>query len=285
MRLYPALVASIAAACILFRLTEPVDRPGLGQWLNAFHLAPPTLRTVVRSVLLFCKTGTDVGLNPAIWSLAYELRFSVVFPFLALLISRRPLLLSAILMILYLGCKYWVATHGLDRHVILNGTWTGAAMITLLYITVFATGMILAMVAQRLPELDTLRALIATTVSVFMLLALWNEMLLSLSTCLLIWAAWSNNAVSAVLERGFARWAGRISYSLYLLHMLSLYYCVHILYLRHGLILCLAVSILVAILAAMVCERWIERPGIALGRRLARRLRQSRHAEKASQAG
>lgn len=82
-------------------------------------------------------------------------------------------------------------------------------------------------------------------------------------------------AVSALMRGSLLQWLGRISYSIYLLHMLVLYAAKDLLarvapdlaqpaYLAALLVLVLPASIAISALT----YRFIERPGIAIGRRL-----------------
>ena len=81
------------------------------------------------------------------------------------------------------------------------------------------------------------------------------------------------------LAPAWLQWIGRISYSMYIFHFTVVYLlCRHVFgavmldWPLPRLALALGVTVGITAVIAAASERWIERPGIALGRRLIRRL-------------
>ena len=87
--------------------------------------------------------------------------------------------------------------------------------------------------------------------------------------------AWHEDALAVFLRRPVSLFLGRISYSFYLLNVIALYACWAVIEAwiaapaRHAVLwglLSAAVSVLLTIPAAVLSERFVEQPGIALGR-------------------
>jgi peptidoglycan/LPS O-acetylase OafA/YrhL len=78
--------------------------------------------------------------------------------------------------------------------------------------------------------------------------------------------------LDAALSHGFANWLGKISYSLYLVHLLVLLTLVHLFFGKMPLPYILLSTVLLSALLAELTHRAIEKPSMDLGRRLALRL-------------
>lgn len=106
--------------------------------------------------------------------------------------------------------------------------------------------------------------------------------------------AYRRDALAAFLTRPVSLFLGRISYSFYLLNVIALYSCWAVVEAwvpapsAHALawgVLTGVVSVLLTIPAAALSERWVERPGIALGRMLTGWMRPQRRPVPALAAG
>ena len=100
-RIYPAMIVAIAASALLLFAIRPVTHPDFGEWLNIFSTVHPTAETIVRSIALIVQQGRDIALDPPLWSLAYEMRFSVLFPLMAVACLRWPGWFTAAMLLLY----------------------------------------------------------------------------------------------------------------------------------------------------------------------------------------
>ena len=93
--------------------------------------------------------------------------------------------------------------------------------------------------------------------------------------------AYRTDALTAFLARPVSLFLGRISYSFYLMNVIALYSCWAVIEAwvpapaRHPVLwglLSAVVSVGLTIPVAALSERWIERPGVALGRSVERLL-------------
>ena len=90
-----------------------------------------------------------------------------------------------------------------------------------------------------------------------------------LGALLLVALSLSDRRAAAVLAGRLPLWLGRISYSLYLVHLPILLATVHLLRGRLPLLVELALAVTVSLAAAEILHRAVERPSMWLGRRLA----------------
>ena len=226
-----------------------------------------------------------VGMPAAIgvyWTLLIELLFYALCIALALLHSlhdaRRIAWLAAVLGVV----------HTLGVFL----SWRGVALglpLPLLFAPLYLSFMLLGALLRHRDDRATmdastrrmLAALVVYYLGVFPVAASWaigpfNNYVVCGAIALLLFLLGDG------LVKPTARplvWLGRISYSLYLFHapltMLALWWVLQqpvdsVWRGQHMLAYLLGCTLLAIVVAALV-ERWVERPGIALGRRLARR--------------
>ena len=102
-----------------------------------------------------------------------------------------------------------------------------------------------------------------------------DDWVASIGVVLFITAALGSARVIAVLTHRIPMWLGRISYSLYLVHAVVLLSFVHLLYGKVPLALIWTMTVVVSLALATLAYRYVELPGIALGKRLTRRSRRT----------
>lgn len=271
-RLYPALVASIALSSAVFLFVAPTSRPELGYWLDVTHEFRPNARNLVGSLLLLNKNSGDVGLNRVIWSLCYEMRFSVLFPIVAYAMIKKPIYVACTVSLAYAISKIWLTYRGFNAHIILGFSWTNCLLITVMYMGVFVAGMGLAKVSHYLPVLSPKYSnMLVVTAMVTMALA-WNEVALTIASGFLIYAALVQGPSRELLESLPLQWAGRISYSLYLFHMIIMYYSVYLLFPEVSFSIVMSFTVILSILLAYGSYRFIELPGVRLGKFASRQI-------------
>nr|WP_281372190.1 acyltransferase [Modestobacter versicolor] len=279
-RLYVPVVASVLLAAAFVR-TFPREHGATTSWWFDAHAVPADAATLARDAVLV--SGVS-WVNPSLWSLQYEVLFSVLLP-LHVLAARR------------LGERAgWLVPPLL----VLAGAGVLVGEPVLAWLPVFGLGVVMAVLRRRLQRLGSgissgpaARAvwLALTAAAVVLLLAEWWSRglhqvaplpLAVARTCgvagavLVVFLAMACPAAGALLTLRPVRWLGAVSFSLYLVHEPVL---VSVSSLvggsRRGVAVTLVVGIGLALVLATVFHRLVEVPSQRLARAVAVRLRGS----------
>jgi peptidoglycan/LPS O-acetylase OafA/YrhL len=282
-RIYPPYLVAVLLA---FAACTTLSRDGiasLSDWFNSTWRAPFRTRSLVSHVLLL-PSFDNAQFDPVLWSLVQEMRISLVFPFIALLVARTSWLVS-----LSVGVLVDALTIALE-HVPTVAARRDDYLLTGHFFVLFVVGALLAryrapIVARYQALPSVLRALLVGTGVVLYTWA-WigvgvrwlhvgpmDRYATGLGAAIFLVAALgSTRGVRLLLHAAPMRFVGRISYSLYLFHAVVLFTVVHVFYGAAPLPLLLASVVVVSVVAATLATRFVEAPSIALGRRLARAL-------------
>lgn len=272
----PFAVAILASAALSsFLAARPV--PSTSTWfrLGTWH-EPLTIGNIIRHLAM---TGTATDLDNPMWSLIHELRISFIFPALVLLTVRCrawALISSALLTI---ACILVVGNVSLPT-LLVSWVQTGT------YIYFFVIGILIAAHADRARA--RLESLPRVAIAVLWLLALvgltiapadtsrvstlTNGMLLlvsGLAAGLIIALSIIGGRAERLLSARAPRALGRISYSLYLTHIIVIASVVHAFAGRWPLPLAVGVALPLAIIIADLCQRYIEAPSQRIGKLVA----------------
>lgn len=263
----------VAMCCAIWFYPNPV--PELSSWANR-SLAPPSTEMMLDHLLLV-GTFPNGTYNPVIWSLVHEMRISLVFPLLVLVLR-----LGAWWRILAAAATLSVASLIVERLPI----WSGPTdvPITLHYAGLFVLGMLLA---REMPKLQALygrfsvptKALLGLVALVCYGHQLWifpsdrlaeipfyRDGLTAVGISICIVFALSPSWFSRRLEGKTWVFLGKISYSVYLYHAVILLSLVHSFYGKIPLgLLWIATGLLTLGIAALAYQM-IEVPSIWLGR-------------------
>ncbi len=277
LRIYPPFLAAIALSGLLFALIAPVRPSMLSAWFNAQWIGAPDAAILARHAFAQA-VGRDTTLDHPIWSLVHEFRFSLVLPFVFMAIRRwglRNVLLSGGVASI---AGFFAATQDAidpSQHyggfLFVGGTPVGSVALTIYFSIYFLAGMAVAMRFE-----SCRRALVALPAWLFacacvaslMLLSEWNELAAAIGAvgAILIAAVWP------FAHRWLAiwplQWLGRISYSLYLVHLPVLLAVGHVLSGRAPIVVILVFAFIAALGLAQLFWAWVERPAILLAGRL-----------------
>jgi peptidoglycan/LPS O-acetylase OafA/YrhL len=283
-RLYVPVWGALAFSSALRVLVPHQEVAGGGWWLN-WHTAPLGAALVGRQALLVFGAGSPAT-NTALWSLTWEVLFSLLLPFFVtmVLIARgRPVLLG-------LGLTALSAIAEASPKV----------PEAIRFFPMFGLGILLAF---ELPRLRALRARIAASPSPGLV---WAA--LGAACALLLTARWcvapllrdlSGRAAAAAyvggaflelagatlavaltiawdgwreqMERPVWQWAGRHSYSVYLLHEPIVVSLAFLLGVTDNPLPVLALGMPISLLAAAAFYRWVEAPSMKLASSVGRR--------------
>lgn len=276
-RIGPALWVTAISVGLLLTIYQPSHEPLATQWFNSFYHIPVTLGVMVQNLTLTTAgSKPDVWLNPVTWSLQVEMAVSLLFPLLYAL-NRQLLMRWHLLVVTVLLAIPAVLKPG--------------PVSFLNFLFMFYLGLMVPAWGKKLAWLVQTKS---TTLGVFLVAVI--TMLIAKGTgtrpgvvmimeaggafMLLVAVLYGNdNAVFRCLDARIIRFYGRISYSFYLIDFPIMYVvavtCLHLLPTQllatHALLVNLllaAVGVLISTGLACICYRWVELPGISLGRLL-----------------
>jgi peptidoglycan/LPS O-acetylase OafA/YrhL len=235
---------------------------------------PPTLANLGFSLLLTGRVQ-DLSLDPPLWSLVHEVRISLLFPLIALVVRRRPVTVLIASLALHLIC---LKASPATEPATLSGSWlqTGA------YVVFFVAGFTLAdnrrFVRRIVAALSNKGALAVLGAALLALAApmgtFFSDIIYGLSSTAIIALVAHREAFEGVLQAKPCLWLGRVSFSLYLTHLVVFVVALRIAALlgAGSMIATVAifVTIPVALAVAQIFHAAVERPAKALSARLAR---------------
>jgi peptidoglycan/LPS O-acetylase OafA/YrhL len=271
-RIWLPFAVSILLSAGLWWLLRPAALPGVHPWFNADPWSAVPDATALWRHLAMLGDTHSAHLNVVMWSLTYELRISLLFPLLLLAVLHLPLrVLLPGMLALQVATDATMRWLGLPLAPFFGDGWAGAILTTLHFVNCFLVGALLAVrgaavqgALARLPGW----ALAGLWVAAILLLGPSIDYTCTLGAALLMALAIGSPRARRVLEVPPLLWLGRVSYSLYLIHVPVLLVTVHGL---HGLLpleALLLLAIALALPAAEAMNRWVEQPSIALARRL-----------------
>jgi peptidoglycan/LPS O-acetylase OafA/YrhL len=268
-----AVAMVVAVFCAMYFYSTPV--PGLSRWTNRSIAFPDP--PMIADHLLLVTTFANGTYNPVIWSLVHEMRISLVFPILVLLLRLgawwRVLGAAATLSIASLVVErlpFW--SNSTDLHM------------TLHYAGLFVLGMLLAREMPNVRAYYGRVSFLAKALLWILALAcyshqawffpgsrlqgvpLYRDGLIAVGVSLFVFFALSPSRFSAWLERRTLVFLGKISYSVYLYHAIILLSLVHTFFGKVPVGLLWIGTGLLTIGIAALAYKAIELPSIRLGR-------------------
>ncbi|MDQ0757279.1 acyltransferase [Arthrobacter sp. B3I4] len=268
LRLYLPAWASLAMAVALIALIPRTASPLQSPWADMYVTTPNTGQ-VAKDALLFLSAST---INTPLWTLKWEVLFSLLLPLYVLLALRWRRF-----WLLKLGLVLGLAGLGAVQHV----DW-------LIYLPIFAVGAILGVERTRIRDLTRVWPRFVwvpvTAVGLGLANAEWLspampvkgvEALVTVGATLLVLVFLLTAQAKKLGDTAVVQWLGRISFSLYLVHLPIILAGVTLLR-SVSLPLALAVSGAASFAAAVLFYRFVERPAqrlsVAAGRAVERRV-------------
>jgi peptidoglycan/LPS O-acetylase OafA/YrhL len=266
-RIYLPFLLAILGSAVLYDLVEPSAIPLLGTWFNGNSWqAPPTTGLIAAHLAMTDRVGLQ-GLDNVMWSLCHEARIALLFPLVAVCVWRNWYATALATFAVSLISRHIDRSHAID--------WLYDPFNTFQYLFLFAGGAALSLnagaVRRRLGKAPAwVIALLWLTALVFITFPNKFFIAANCSAILLIALCLGDPRAEALLSRGVPRWLGRVSYSLYLVHLPVLLALVHLLWGKMPLPYILLSAVFLSLLVAELSYRLIEKPSIDLGRRVAR---------------
>lgn len=213
--------------------------------------------------------------NPAFWSFIHEMRLSLLYPLIAAAALRLRLGVGIIVSLVFCGAMFALEP------------WTGSNIRTLGYGGLFLLGALIARNLGRIRAVIEPRGAWASALLLLLSIFFFKSTHFLPARLYQWWTLVPLHATGAALMMVLAitsawfrrflhlrpvHWTGKVSYSFYLLHGPILYALASLFWTRtsHHLLL-IAFGIALSLALAGVMYQYVERPAIALGRKLTRR--------------
>lgn len=276
LRLYLPAWASLALAVALIAVVPRSVSPLQSPWAD-IYVIQPSLEQVAKDGLLLLNAST---INTPLWSLKWEVAFSLLLPAYVFVALRGRRLWH-----LKIGIALLLALVGAVQHL----EW-------LSYLPIFAIGAILGAERERIRALTRSWPRFVWFPVAAAGLALANaewlspeqpiagvEAVVTIGATLIVLLFLLCGSAKKLGDSAAAQWLGRVSFSLYLVHLPIILAGVTLLR-SVSLPLALAVSVAVSFAAAELFHRYVERPAhrlsIAAGRAVERRIGRDARAER-----
>lgn len=290
-RLYVPYAAAVALGIAAEWLLYSGPLPGLGHWINQFWSWSITLSSIWHHAVFLLSFNFN-RYDFTIWTLVHEMRISLVFPIIFLLVCRLRwwmALLPFVAITAGIDTVRLLAVHGVFH---LDGFALGGGLtaysLTLHYLVAFAAGALLAR------HRDAVRAWYGSlsgksravlAVAAFVLYLYGGHFVDAMGVKHMVaedWPIVPGAALVLVIAAFDPLWStalksrpilhlGRISYSLYLFHPLVLLAALHAFYGSLPLPALLVGSFLSTFVCADLAYRLVERPAVRLSRAVANR--------------
>jgi len=269
LRIYPPFAAIILASAGLYLLVQPTPVEGLSGWFNHQSWAYPVTPQLIAGHLLMTDQHRDMSLMNVMWSLVHELRISLIFPLVFFSLRARPVTTLIVTGLMSAGANYALGHYDLNP---VTQTLCGSTQ----YVLMFAVGTLLFLHNQTLSAwVQKTRgfgavALVLAGAWLFYqprampIIGLWGT---GLAACCYVIAAFASPTLVRILSGGAASWLGKVSYSLYLVHLPILLTLVHLFSGQAPLPALLGATVVLSLVAAGLSYRWIESPAIAFARK------------------
>ncbi|MEI7026136.1 acyltransferase family protein [Paenibacillus sp. y28] len=295
-RIYIPYIAVVLLAMSASMIIPRIDyAPDMSVWFHSQWRIPVTMEALFAHLLLIGQFDTD-AFQYTIWSLVHEMRISIIFPFLMVIVMRLNWKFNLLLALFCSGLGH--AGKYVLFHLYGNPTPPLSSFhATIHYIALFIIG---ALLAKHRTGLISFYQKLGRPVHVALLLAavllytydtwflpsvgrlhMWivNDWAIAAGSFLLLWwAIASKSSAQAGLVWRSLQGLGRISYSLYLVHPVLLLTMTRLLYGLLPLWLNVILGAAAALGVSVLLHRFVELPAMQLGRQVERQLNRRDYA-------
>jgi peptidoglycan/LPS O-acetylase OafA/YrhL len=266
-RLYLPAWASLAVAVALIAVIPRTASPLQSPWAD-MYVIDPSVGQVFKDGLLLLSAST---INTPLWSIKWEVLFSLLLPAYVFFALR--------------GRRFWYLKIGLALLLAVVGALQDVEWLS--YLPIFAIGAVLGAERERIRELTRswpgFAWFLVAAAGLFLANAEWIsreqpidgvEAVVTVGATLIVLLFISCGSAKRLGDTAAAQWLGRVSFSLYLVHLPIILAAVTLLR-SVSLPLALAVSVAASLVAAELFYRYVEQPAqrlsTAAGRAVGRR--------------
>lgn len=268
-RIYLPFAASIFLAALLFALRPEGGASGLSHWFHEESWTDPLTGFVILKHLLMTGVPEHMRLNNVMWSLVHELRISLVFPFIVMLLRKNPA--GGLLGFLAVFLASQILVLGVPLPPVAVSLAHSAG-----YMLVFALGSVFAIERQRAeawaaslkPATALLFAFLCVCVLALPPKLPGMDLPFALASCGILALSMGRLSARRLLTSAPCAWLGRVSFSLYLIHLPVLLFMFRLPHAQASTPLSVVLALAASLVAAHICYHLVERPSIALARNL-----------------
>lgn len=279
---------SVLLILILMNVLSLNSIAGVSEWANTIWSTPLTLEMIVNHFILLKEFDT-MTLNPVIWSLIHEMRISLLFPFMMWLIVRRKrmghtIILLSIPIIYFLS--YYISLKVFSYDITTFSGGYSSYLLTPHYAAFFILGALLAkyrgVFSKLYDRLSTAFKIAILVIGFILYMYEWlvlpnhsllhmfiiNDWAIALGSCIFIMFSLNSKTLKWFLSVKPVHFIGKISFSLYLYHLIVMMTLLYSLSGKMSVLAILVVSFVVTFIIATIMHYLVEVPSVKLGRLL-----------------
>lgn len=276
-RIYiPFIIAVLFGAILRLATTNGDKITGVSNWFNLGWVTPINVKLIVHHIFFLGSYDTS-AFNPAIWSLVHEMRISIIFPFIMALVVRINFF-QGVLLSLALSATSIVLENIYNYFTGQTATY----FITFHYISMFIIGAFIAknkdIITQQVQKLSKPQKGFLIAIGLVCYTCRWafyevlfshkiiHEYIILIGVSIFIILSLSSKFISRVLLTKPIAFLGKISYSLYLIHIIILFAVIHTLHDDLPIWLMFVISFGATLIISTLSYYFVELPSIKLGR-------------------
>ncbi len=249
---------------------------GASDWVNLYGWANHVSPLSIPGTILMLGNQYSTWLDNVTWTLVWEMRVSFLFPFLVI-----PVLRWGLRGVGAVAVSLWVlyALGGmLDSAFAPASAMLGNPYKTFYYAAFFLLGITIARYRDTLTGMTSLGRGAGSTLLVLLASCVWlhkwnihyPDVMKAVGAALFLIAAASVGIARSWLNTAPVQWLGRVSYSLYLIHVPIILTGEYLLYPRYSHVTIVCIAAPLSLVCAEIFYRLVERPAHAFGRHLVR---------------
>ncbi|MCQ6526669.1 acyltransferase family protein [Bacillus mycoides] len=275
-RIYIPYIVAIVIAIICQTTISKYGISYLSEWFNRSWTIESSLSLIAQHVLLVGKYNTDTY-NSVIWSLVHEMRISIIFPLVLMVCLRKTVRGSLLSLLSFSICS--VVILFLFRSSLTLTSY----VLTLHYTVLFLLGALVAKYKNNLIAFysnctkNTKIIWFLFAILLYMYEGLIGEIkvlnnfifrdyVVAISACLFVILSLSVSTFSTLLRNKYLLYLGKISYSLYLYHLISLFSLIYMLNEILPLTIILIMSLILSFILATISYLFVEKFSFRLGK-------------------
>ncbi|AIW86024.1 acyltransferase family protein [Bacillus mycoides] len=275
-RIYIPYIVAIVIAIICQTTISKYGISYLSEWFNRSWTIESSLSLIAQHVLLVGKYNTDTY-NSVIWSLVHEMRISIIFPLVLMVCLRKTVRGSLLSLFSFSICS--VVILFLFRSSLTLTSY----VLTLHYTVLFLLGALVAKYKNNLIAFysnctkNTKIIWFLFAILLYMYEGLIGEIkvlnnfifrdyVVAISACLFVILSLSVSTFSTLLRNKYLLYLGKISYSLYLYHLISLFSLIYMLNEILPLTIILIMSLILSFILATISYLFVEKFSFRLGK-------------------